>query len=385
MLMHALWLTLAAASFALLLAAMIALARAEGRIVHLADVPRLRRGERAPRVAIIAPALNEARNIEAAVRSFAAQDYPDLEIVVVDDRSTDATPEILARLVLELPRLRVVTLRELPRGWLGKNHASLLGAQAANAEILVFTDADVMMAPDVITRAVAHVERRRIDHLAAAPEIVMPGLLSMFALYFGLMFTLYLRPWSARDPQSAAHVGIGAFNMVRATAYWAAGGHVPIRLRPDDDLKLGKLLKRTGFRQDFVAGRGLLAVEWYASWRQVRDGLMKNLFAGAEYRTGRVALAVVVHVLLALPAFALLWTGAAAWWLNFGCIVLYAWMGIGGARGFGTAWWAGPLLPGVVLFGAYLMVRATWLTIRRGGIVWRGTHYSLAELRANVV
>lgn len=117
----------------------------------------------------------------------------------------------------------------------------------------------------------------------------MPGLLDLFALYFGLMFTLYLRPWSARDPQSAAHVGIGAFNMIRATAYRAAGGHMPIRLRPDDDLKLGKPLKQAGFRQDFVAGRGLVAVDWYAAWRQVRDGLMKNLFAGTEYRTWNTA------------------------------------------------------------------------------------------------
>jgi hypothetical protein len=229
-------------------------------------------------------------------------------------------------------------------------------------------------------------ERHGLDHLAASPETVMPGLVNQFTLYFGLMFTLYVRPWLARNPRSRAHVGIGAFNMVRATAYRAVGGHEPIRLRPDDDLKLGKILKRAGFRQDFVAGRGLIKVEWYASWRQVRDGLMKNLYAGAEYRTWLVALGVLSHVLLlALPPFALAWTDGLAWWLNLGSVVLYLWQGVAASRGFGTAWWAGALLPLLAMFGAYLMARATWLTLRNDGIDWRGTHYPLAQLRANVV
>jgi hypothetical protein len=166
----------------------------------------------------------------------------------------------------------------------------------------------------------------------------------------------------------------------------AVGGHAPIRMRPDADLKLGKLLKHAGFRQEFLAGRGLIRVEWYASWRQVRDGLMKNLYAGAEYRTWVVVCGVLVHLLLlALPLLALLWTSGAAWWLNLGSMLFYAWLGLGASRSVGTAWWAGPLLPLFALFGAYLMTRATWLTLRNDGIDWRGTHYPLAALRANVV
>jgi glycosyltransferase involved in cell wall biosynthesis len=384
--MEPIWTGLAATSFVLLLFGTLLLGYANSRVVRLADVVRRAPQERAPRVSVIAPALNEERNIEAAVRSLAQQDYPDYEIVLVDDRSTDATPQILARLAREIPRLRVVTVRELPAGWLGKNHANLVGARAATGDILLFTDADVIMAPSVLDRAVAHLERHELDHLTASPETAMPGLVNQFTLYFGLMFTLYVRPWLARNPRSRAHVGIGAFNMVRASAYHAVGGHEPIRLRPDDDLKLGKILKRAGFRQEFVAGRGLIKVEWYASWRQVRDGLMKNLYAGAEYRTWLVALGVLSHVLLlALPPFALAWTGGLAWWLNAGCVALYLWQGAAASRGFGTAWWAGVLLPGLVLFGAYLMVRATWLTLRNDGIDWRGTHYPLAALRGNVV
>lgn len=384
--MNTFWIVHAALTLAFLAGGFAVLVWSQSRIGTLANVPRLVAAERAPRVSVIAPALNEERNVEHAVRSLCAQDYHDYEVIVVDDRSTDATPAILARLALELPRLRVVTVRTLPPGWLGKNHACWQGARAASGDILLFTDADVVFAPSALERAVAHLERNALDHLTVAPETVMPGLVNQFTLYFGLLFTLYVRPWAARNPRSRAHVGIGAFNMVRTSAYRAVGGHEPIRLRPDDDLKLGKLLKMHGCAQDFLVGRGMIAVEWYASWRQVRDGLMKNLYAGAEYRTWLVVLGVAAHVfVLALPPFALLWTSGAAWWLYLACLGVYVLQGAIAARGFGTAWWAGVLLPGLALFGAYLMVRATWLTLRNDGIDWRGTHYPLAELRRNVV
>lgn len=384
--MDTFWLVHAALTLAFLAGGCALVVWSQSRIGALADVPRLVAAERAPRVSLIAPALNEERNVEHAVRSLCAQEYPDYEVILVDDRSTDATPAILERLARELPRLRVVTVRELPGGWLGKNHACWQGARAASGEILVFTDADVVFAPSALERAVAHLERNALDHLTVAPQTVMPGLVNQFTLYFGLLFTLYVRPWAARNPRSRAHVGIGAFNMVRASAYRAVGGHVPIRLRPDDDLKLGKLLKRAGYAQDFLVGRGAITVEWYASWRQVRDGLMKNLYAGAEYRTWLVALGVATHVLvLALPPFALLWTDGLAWWLYAACLAVYASIGVVAARGFGTARWAGLLLPALALFGAYLMVRATWLTLRNDGIDWRGTHYALSELRGNVL
>jgi glycosyltransferase involved in cell wall biosynthesis len=340
-----------------------------------------------PRVTIVAPALNEARGIEPAVRGFAAQRGLDLELIVVDDRSTDATPAILARLAGELPVLRVLTVRDLPSGWLGKNHANALGAAAARGDWLLFTDADVTLAPDAVARAVAYAETRGFDHVAIAPQIVLPGAwLQQFVLYFGLMFALYLRPWAASDPHSRAHVGIGPFNLVRASAYRRAGGHAPLRLRPDDDLKLGKVLKRHGARQAFVAGQGLVTLPWYGSWRELRDGLMKNLYAGVEYRTVLVVFGAAAHVLgLALPPLALLFADGLALWLQIANWALFAVAGALVARGFGTAWWAGAVLPFWALAGAWLMVRSTALALWRGGIEWRGTTYPLAQLRANVV
>ena len=381
------WNALAAASFLSLLAASIMLARGRRQLTWLRDALPLPPPAQRPTLSVLAPARNEARNIEAAVRAMLAQDYLGLEVIVVDDRSTDQTPAILARLQAEMPQLRIVSISQLPPGWLGKNYANSRAAAEARGELLLFTDADVVLAPGTLQRAVGHFVRERLDMLAVGPEAPMPGLLlSQFTLYFGILFSLFARPWAASNPRSRAHVGIGAFNLLRATAYRAAGGHEAIRLRPDDDLKLGKLVKQAGFRQAFAIGRGCVKVEWYDSWRALRDGLMKNLFAGAEYRVGLVAAGVLLHLLvLVLPPVALLFTAGAAWWLYLGCCLLFLWQGIAAAPAFGTRRWAGVLLPALALFGAFLMVRATALTLLRDGIEWRGTRYSLAELRRNKV
>ncbi|MCU0758691.1 MAG: glycosyltransferase family 2 protein [Steroidobacteraceae bacterium] len=384
---HLLFLGFAIIACGLLLAMTLAALAHAGRVPWLRE--QAAHAGRPPRVSVIVPALNEARGIEAALQSLLAQDYPELEILVVDDRSTDATPLILARLAAAQPRLKVATVRELPDGWLGKNHANWLGAREASGELLLFTDADVVMAPDAIARAVGYLSRGHWDHLAIAPRVTLPGgVLSQFTLYFGLLFSLYARPWAARDPSSRAHVGIGAFNLVRRDIYLGAGGHERLRLRPDDDMKLGKLLKLHGARQDFLNGNGVLEVEWYGSWREVRDGLMKNLFAGVEYRvTTTVAGSLAQLAVFAGPPLALLAGsgGPYAALLNaLSCTLLLA-LGACCAPRFGTRPWGGLLLPMFAAFGAWLMWRSMLLALLRGGIDWRGTRYPLAMLRRNIV
>lgn len=381
------WTLLGAVNLLLLLLATAQLERGRRLLPWLRDMPLPPADAALPLLTVIAPARNEARHIEAAVRALCAQEYPDLEVIVVDDRSTDATPRLLAELQRELPRLQVLTLQTLPPGWLGKNNANARAAERARGELLLFTDADVILAPGALRRAVGMLQRERLDMLAVGPEAPMPGLLlPQFALYFALLFSLFTRPWAARDPRSRAHVGIGAFNLVRASVYRAAGGHERIRLRPDDDLKLGKIIKLAGGAQAFAVGRGAVRVEWYGSWRELRDGLMKNLFAGAEYRVWLVLLGVLSHLLLlVLPPFALAWTTGLGWWCYAACCALFVLQGIAAAPSLGTARWAGLLLPGLALFGAYLMIRATAVTLWRGGIEWRGSRYALADLRANRV
>jgi len=340
-----------------------------------------------PRVSIVAPARNEARNIEAAVISLLRLDYPDLEIIVVDDRSTDDTGAILERLAREHQRLRVVHVAELPAGWLGKNHALQLGAGAASGSLLLFTDADVIFEPTAVRRAVALMEHDGLDHLAVIPDVHVPGLaLNAFVTAFSVFFSLYARPWKARDPRSRHHIGIGAFNLIRADVYRAIGGHNPIALRPDDDLKLGKLIKTRGYRQDAAFGNGFLSVEWYASIPEAIDGLMKNAFAGVNYSLWAVIGSTTGLFLVNVwPFVALLVTDGATRAFNAVNVALIVGIVWNSAR-FSPKALAGVIgYPFAAILFGYIIWRSALIALLTGTVTWRGTAYPLSDLRANRV
>lgn len=340
-------------------------------------------GDAPPKVSVIVAARDEARKIEEALQSLLHQTYPNVELIVVDDRSTDDTGAILDRLA----GIKAVHIRELPKGWLGKCNAHHTGAQQATGELLLFTDADIVMEPTTISRAVQYLRSEKLDHLAVAPHLNMRGtLLNMFGGAFTIFFGLYAMPWKARDPKSKRFIGIGAFNFVRAEAYRAVGGHDRIRMRPDDDMKLGKIIKDAGYRQDMVLGESLVLVEWYASVRELVRGLEKNSFAGVEYSIAVVVGSCVAQLTAFIwPVVALAVTSGATWWLNLGVVATIAALYIDNARFHGLKRWHFVGFPVTVLLFLYIICRATILTLRNGGIDWRGTHYSLAELKANKV
>lgn len=384
MTLHALLFWLALATVVVLLGMMAEAVYGTLRLRHLHRVDPVRDAE-APPLSVVIAARDEERGIEPALRSVLGQRYPRLEVIVVDDRSTDATGAILDRLALSEPRLRVVHLTELPEGWLGKNHALHAGAAAATGEYLLFTDADVVLEPTTLARAVAYVRNEGIDHLAAGPRVELPSpLLRCFVVAFALFFSLAFRPWRARDPESAAHVGIGAFNLLRAAAYRAMGGHRLIAMRPDDDVKLGKLVKKHGFRQDFVVATELVSVEWYASFRELVRGLMKNGFSGVEYRVSLLLAATVAQLLLFVVPWVAVWATTGATRALFGVAVgLLFGMYAGAAREQRVSPLYGLAFPLASLLFLYVVWRAALVTLLRGGIDWRGTRYSLKELREN--
>jgi cellulose synthase/poly-beta-1,6-N-acetylglucosamine synthase-like glycosyltransferase len=383
--MAAFLLLLAVATLVAHLATAFEILRGNRSIRFLRDLPPL--ASPLPRVSIVIPARNEERNLEEALRSVLALDYDNLEIEVVEDRSTDRTGEILERMAAAEPRLRVVRVRELPPGWLGKNHALWLGAEKATGEFLLFTDADVVMAPSALRRAVGAMAADGLDHLTATPEIERPSaLFEMFIGAFSLFFALFTRPWKVKDPKSPRYVGIGAFNLVRASAYRAVGGHRTIAMRPDDDLKLGKILKGGGFRQELAFGQGMLRVEWYASVRELIQGLMKNAFSGVDYRVSVVVFSTVFQLtLLVWPFLAILMTSGPTRWLNLASVLVLVALCWINAPLAGVRRWHGVGFPLATLLFLYIVWRATVLTLWNDGIDWRGTHYPLAELKANKV
>jgi cellulose synthase/poly-beta-1,6-N-acetylglucosamine synthase-like glycosyltransferase len=348
-------------------------------------------GRDLPSVSIVIAARNEERNIEEALRSLLALDYPAVEIVVVDDRSEDETGIIVRRVAAHAPAtgpaLRTCRVDELPTGWLGKNHALWFGAQHASGEWLLFSDADIVMAPSTLRRAVRYMVDGRIDHLALGPEVRMKGwLLRAFTLSGTLFFCLATRLWRARDPRSRAHIGIGAFNLVRRSAYDAVGGHRAIALRPDDDLKLGKLIKKHGRRQDFVHGRELVYVEWYATPGELVRGLTKNGFAALDYRlAAAVAGSIVPLFLFVWPVVSLVAGNASVRAAALATIVITLLMHVPVLRTQRVPLAYAPLYPVVAGLCVYVLVRSTFVTLVRGGIVWRGTYYPLEMLKTNRV
>lgn len=343
--------------------------------------------EPAPLVSIVVAARNEARNIREALSSLLALDYPDYELVVVDDRSDDGTGAILDEIAAASPRLRVVHVAELPSGWLGKNHALHVGARQAAGKLLLFTDADIVMAPTVLSRAVAMLTDSGADHLAVSPAMAMPTIpLQMFGTAFIVFFSLFARPWKARDPKSPCHVGIGAFNLVRRRAYDAVGGHAAIPLRPDDDMKLGKVLKKGGFRTEVAYGPDFLSVEWYASLGEVVRGLEKNAFSGCDYRVSLVLGGALFHLAATVWPYLALFVTHGATRAIYGAVVLLLTLLVADCASFhGARRWHAIGFPLATLLFVWIILRTMVLNLHQGGISWRGTFYSLEELRANRV
>ena len=354
----------------------------------LRDVPLPADGEiNWPKVSVIVAARNEQEHLEAALRSLLKIDYQPLEITVVDDRSTDATGAILDRLAAEQPALNVVHLTELPPGWLGKNHALQLGAERSSGEWLLFTDADIKFEPTMLRRAVRYSLENKLDHLSLTPETHMPTwLLESFVITFAMFFTIFTRPWKVRDMNSRAHVGIGAFNLVRTTAYQDVDGHRRLKMRPDDDLKLGKVLKLAGHQPDVLNGVGMLSVPWYGSLREVFVGLEKNTFAAVEYRVSVVMSTTLATLAFNVSPFVMpLFTDGATRWIFVAAAVAHWLLAWGSAIGLGSRQSAALGYPIAVTLFVLIQWRSMFLALKNGGIRWRDTFYSLAELRANRV
>ena len=340
-----------------------------------------------PRVSVLIPARNEVRKIEEGLASVLSQDYPNLEIIVLDDRSDDGTGGILSRMKARHPHLKVLRISELPAGWIGKNHALSCGAGRATGDLLLFTDADVVMNTSTVRKAVAYLLENRLDHLTLTPDIRIPGMaLQVLVGVFGFFFGLFVKPWKVKDPRSSRFVGIGAFNLVPKEVYQAVGTHQAIAMRPDDDLKLGKLIKKNGYRQELLFGKGMLQVEWYSSVRELSRGLMKNMFAGVDYRISAVLVGTLVVVLSGVwPFAAVLLTDGATQIVNLAIALLIWGMCWQSARLTSLKPWFGLGFPLGALFFVYIQWKAMLTALVTNGIDWRGTHYPLEELKANKV
>jgi len=345
-----------------------------------------------PRVSIIVPARNEAEHIEAALLSLLQLDYPDYEVIAVNDRSEDATGEILDRLSAawrersesSLHRLKVLHVSELPREWLGKVHAMWKATQQATGDWLLFTDADVVFRADALRPAIAYAEHERADHVVLFPTMIMRGVGErMMMAFFQSQFVFAHRPWKVADPKSRDSIGVGAFNLVRRPVYESIGTYAVLRMAVLDDMMLGELIKQHGFRQRCVFGRDLLRLRWVVGVMGMVRGLTKNFFAILRFNVPFAMAAICGVLLINAGPFVGIWlahgwgrTGYAAALLAI--VAMYC--GMAGKSDISP--WYFFLHPVGTLLFACAMLRSMIVTLARGGIVWRGTFYSLRELRA---
>ena len=333
-----------------------------------------------PPLAIIIPVRNEEQDLEKALQSVCNLNYNNYRIIAVNDRSTDRTSEILDRLQKQYTKLAVTNIETLPEGWLGKNNALYQGYLSCSEEWLLFTDADVEFHPDAVNKAMGYTLKNNLDNLAVLPQVVSRSeALNSVLATFGFMLMVYLRPWDAIKPGKWAHFGVGAFCLVKRAAYEQAGTHSAIRLRPDEDVMLGHKIKQAGLRQDVLSGTGAITFEWYQNLQQFIDGLMKNTFATAQYNVV-LALAYIFGCLLflTLPTLVMLiWGDVFIRWLAVaGLVTQVVYMIL-----VRNKWWYAFVIPFAGLLMAYIFTRSMILTLKKGGIYWRGTFYSLNELK----
>jgi glycosyltransferase involved in cell wall biosynthesis len=356
-------------------------ARGLHKLDSLEEEPNLSKG---PILSVIVAARDEEKQIKASILSQLKQTYQQVEWILVNDRSTDLTGQMMDELQMEDPRIKVVHIHDLPDGWLGKNHALYTGSKMAMGERLLFTDADIKYEPEAFAKALHYFEMHQLDFLTAAPNLKAHGFwLKSFIAFFLLGFSYFKRPWMANDPKSKIGTGIGAFILVKKEAYDRFGTHERVRMRPDDDLQLGMKMKKEGYKQRIVTALTLMEVEWYGSLKEAFVGLEKNTFAGLNYRISMVFFSLfgifVGHI---LPFITIFSTNKSLALLSFGNIVgngiLYILI-IRRMSLFSPAYFF--VLPLTAFLFIFSILRASLLTFKRGGIVWRGTTYKLRELK----
>lgn len=358
-----------------------------------------------PLISVCVPARNEERNIRRCVESILAQDYPNLEVIVVDDRSTDATSEILRPLVsiplrsaqgtrpasAQNDKLKVISGSDLPPGWAGKPHALYQAAASARGEWLCFVDADTFPAPNAISAVFAKARETEADLFTVMTrqilgsfweKVVMP--LVMTALSVGFS------PRKVNDPKRRDAIANGQFIFIKRTVYDAIGGHESVRDQIVEDKALAEQVKWKGYRLVVADGSQVVSTRMYTSLKEMWEGWTKNIYLGLRGHPSMLllgafgaTLALLAALFLPLwPLLGLVWYFNGGGWMAVGVVVksLIVWGALldaraRAARGMGISRWYALTTPlGAGIFAAMMLVSA-WKVLSGEGVSWKGRKY----------
>ncbi len=341
---------------------------------------------------MIVPAKEEAETIELTLNSLLASDYPNLEIIAINDRSTDETGTIMERVAAEAKQqenisMQVLNIEHLPEDWLGKSHAMAQGVKIAQGELLLFTDGDIIYDSQAITHTVRVFLHKQLDHLCLLPQLARGGIIeSAFVTYFGFLLATGTCLWLVPSRWKHVYIGVGAFNLIRSSVYQAIGGFETIKLDILDDIKLGKLVKQHHYRQDFYLGIKELKVRWQPSAWGVITGVEKNSHSlPFNYSLKRLTAVTLLYVLFFLVPFVMPFLFPTAQTLGFIATLILLHLGY---ATLGVLFCSGIVITPFLLYASLALTfafwRSAWITIKNGGVRWRDTIYPLDVLKKNL-
>lgn len=335
-----------------------------------------------PSVAIIVPACNEEKNIQATLTDLSHLDYPDFEIIAVNDRSTDATGVQIDNAAKQNSNIRPLHIETLPPNWLGKPHALYQGLQRTTADYVLFTDADIRFESETLKRAIYEMKFYQVDLLSISPEIQSKGFWSGVVFQTAwLLMSLTRKIWNINNQNHRHPLGVGAFNLVKRAVLSSEKILEDIKLELVEDLALAWQIRKRGYRHRFTLGTGHLSVKWYENWKGLIRGLEKNAFSGAGFSW--LAISFICSSLLIMSFIPFLiflaptqWLVYVLFWLS---LILYSKQ----ASYFGQYWYVigFPFAFWVIGFAFF---NSAYKITRQKAVVWRDTTYPLELLKKNM-
>lgn len=344
-----------------------------------------------PQVSLIVPARNEQKNIRRCVEALLAQDYPNLQLLVLDDRSSDSTPVILTELFARDSRLVILAGRELTPGWAGKPHALHQAAASATGEWLLFLDADTFLHPNAVSAALAAAQKSRADLYTVMTEQILGSFWEKTVM--PLVFTALsvgFSPRKVNDPGSRDAIANGQFILIRRAVYEAVGGHEAVKDQIVEDKALSEKVKWSGHRLVVADGRGVAQTRMYTDLASMWEGWTKNIYLGLSDHPGLMLLGVFGATLALMAALVLpVWPVLGLfWYINGGAwaallvtleaLLVWAYIlfeRIKVNRGMGvSAWYALTTPLGAGVFAA-MMLASAWKVLSGAGVTWKGRTY----------
>jgi len=346
----------------------------------------------APLISVCVPARNEERNIRACVEAILAQDYPNFEIIVLEDRSVDATGEILSSLAAQNDKLKVIGGSELPKGWAGKPHALFQASAAARGDWLCFVDADTFLSRTTLSSCYAKAVETGADMFTIMTfqmmgsfweKVVMPIVMTALSVGFS--------PRKVNEPKSKDAIANGQFILIKRSVYDAIGGHESVKDQIVEDKAISEQVKWNGYRLIVANGYSIAKTRMYTSLPEMWEGWTKNIYLGLSDRPSLMLLGVFGAFILLVAALILpIWPPLGVYWylhdggwpaltviiesLILWAVVIYARAQV--AIGMRISPWYAFTLPlGAAVFAA-MMFTSMVKVISGKGVTWKGRIYT---------